>query len=119
MLSPVWFFQLNDIVEKIDSGDFVGNGKIYKNGRQNIREWQYNKRVVDKLLKVAEVFCGGPTLLTQYFVEHKMSENERENLSSHKKHVEGIMKRWKCFINVPTAPVQSVLQSLYVTFWTR
>ena len=59
-----------------------------------MRQWVYNKSVVEKLLKVAEVFCGGPDLLSQYFVDQKMTEKQiKEIQGTNRDHVEGIMHR--------------------------
>ena len=88
--------ELNSIVESIENGTFDGNGKCYASSREGMREWLHNKRVVEKLLKVAEVFCGGPDLLTQYFVEQQMTDNEIDGIiAPHKNRIEGIMQKYK------------------------
>ena len=61
-----------------------------------MREWLYNKRVVEKLFKVAEVFCGGPDLLTEYFVDQRMTEKELDEIiAPNKNRIEGIMHQYK------------------------
>ena len=86
--------ELNSLVEKIDNGDFNGNGKFYDASRNGMRQWVYNKSVVEKLFKVAEVFCGGPELLSQYFVDQKMTENQINEIQDiSRNRIGGIMHR--------------------------
>jgi len=86
--------ELNSLIEKIDNGDFNGNGKFYDSSRGGMRQWVYNRSVVEKLFKVAEVFCGGPELLSQYFVDHKMTEKHIDEIQgANKDRIGGIMQR--------------------------
>ena len=80
----------------MDNGTFIGNGKCYDPSREGMREWSHNKRVVEKLFKVAEVFCGGPALLTEYFVDQRMTEKEvDEIIAPNKNRIEGIMHQYQ------------------------